>query len=87
MEVKVAGPWRTGRRDARRVAIVDRMRRSELTFHCWPNVEHVLELAGVWEELAASGCLFIVCALERVNDEIPPASRRATRPPTWCLPC
>ena len=31
----------------------------------------MLEHAGVCEELAASGCLFIVCALERVNDEIP----------------
>jgi radical SAM superfamily enzyme YgiQ (UPF0313 family) len=30
----------------------------------------VLEHAGVWEEMAASGCLFSVCALESVNDEI-----------------
>jgi radical SAM superfamily enzyme YgiQ (UPF0313 family) len=42
----------------------------ELTFDCTTKVEHVLERAGVWEEMAASGCLFIVCALESVNDEI-----------------
>ena len=42
----------------------------ELTFDCTTKVEHVLEHAGVWEEMAASGCLFVVCALETVNDEI-----------------
>ena len=42
----------------------------ELTFDCTTKVEHVLERAGVWEEMAAAGCLFIVCALESVNDEI-----------------
>lgn len=42
----------------------------ELTFDCTTKVEHVLERAGVWAEMAASGCLFIVCALESVNDEI-----------------
>ena len=42
----------------------------ELTFDCTTKVEHVLEHADVWEEMAASGCLFVVCALETVNDEI-----------------
>ena len=42
----------------------------ELTFDCTTKVEHVLEHAGVWEEMAASGCLFVVSALETVNDEI-----------------
>ncbi len=42
----------------------------DLTFDCTTKVEHVLERAGVWEEMAASGCLFIVSALESVNDEI-----------------
>ena len=42
----------------------------ELTFDCTTKVEHVLEHARVWEEMAASGCLFVVCALESVNDEI-----------------
>ena len=41
-----------------------------LTFDCTTKVEHVLEHADVWEELAASGCLFVVSALECVNDEI-----------------
>jgi radical SAM superfamily enzyme YgiQ (UPF0313 family) len=45
-------------------------RRPELTFDCTTKVEHVLEHAGVWQEMAASGCLFVVCALESVNDEI-----------------
>jgi len=42
----------------------------ELTFDCTTKVEHVLEHADVWEEMAAAGCLFVVCALESVNDEI-----------------
>ena len=45
-------------------------RRPELTFDCTTKVEHVLEHAGVWAEMAASGCLFVVSALESVNDEI-----------------
>ena len=45
-------------------------RRPELTFDCTTKVEHVLEHADVWEEMAASGCLFVVSALESVNDEI-----------------
>ena len=45
-------------------------RRPELTFDCTTKVEHVLEHADVWEEMAASGCLYVVSALETVNDEI-----------------
>ena len=41
-----------------------------LTFDCTTKVEHVLEHAEVWPDMAASGCLFVVCALECVNDEI-----------------
>ena len=41
-----------------------------LTFDCTTKVEHVLEHADVWEDMAASGCLFVVSALECVNDEI-----------------
>ena len=54
------------------LAIVRRLheRLPELTFDCTTKVEHVLEHAEVWEEMAASGCLFVVCALETVNDEI-----------------
>ena len=42
----------------------------QLTFDCTTKVEHVLEHADVWSEMAAAGCLFVVCALESVNDEI-----------------
>jgi len=42
----------------------------ELTFDCTTKVEHVLEHADVWAQMAAAGCLFVVCALESVNDEI-----------------
>jgi hypothetical protein len=42
----------------------------ELTFDCTVKVEHVLEFPQVWPELARSGCLFVVTALESVNDEI-----------------
>jgi radical SAM superfamily enzyme YgiQ (UPF0313 family) len=42
----------------------------ELTFDCTVKVEHVLEFPAVWPELARSGCLFVVTALESVNDAI-----------------
>jgi radical SAM family protein len=45
-------------------------RRPELTFDCTTKVEHVLEHADVWDQMAAAGCLFVVSALESVNDEI-----------------
>ncbi len=41
-----------------------------LTFDVTTKVEHVLEHAEVWPEMAASGCLFVVSALESVNDVI-----------------
>src|SRR3954451_6619249 len=42
----------------------------ELTFDCTVKVEHILEFPQVWPELARAGCLFVVTALESVNDEI-----------------
>ncbi len=42
----------------------------ELTFDCTVKVEHILEHAEVWSEMARSGCLFVVSAMESVNDEI-----------------
>jgi radical SAM superfamily enzyme YgiQ (UPF0313 family) len=42
----------------------------ELTFDCTVKIEHVLEFPAVWPELARSGCLFVVTALECVNDAI-----------------
>ena len=41
-----------------------------LTFDVTTKVEHVLERRSLWEELASSGCLFVVCAFETVNDSI-----------------
>jgi len=40
----------------------------ELTFDCTVKVEHVLEHADAWPGLAEGGCLFVVCALESVDD-------------------
>jgi radical SAM superfamily enzyme YgiQ (UPF0313 family) len=42
----------------------------ELTFDCTVKVEHVLEFPQVWPEFARCGCLFVVSAMESVNDEI-----------------
>ena len=42
----------------------------DLTFDCTTKVEHILQHERVWAELAGAGCLFVVSALEGVNDEI-----------------
>jgi hypothetical protein len=42
----------------------------ELTFDCTVKVEHILEFPQVWPEFARCGCLFVVSALESVNDDI-----------------
>ena len=42
----------------------------DLTFDCTTKVEHVLEFAQLWPELAAGGCLFVVMAVEILNDGI-----------------
>ncbi len=54
------------------LAIVHAMheRFPDLTFDCTTKVEHVLEFAHLWPELAACGCLFVVTAVELLNDEI-----------------
>jgi radical SAM superfamily enzyme YgiQ (UPF0313 family) len=59
-----------GRRHSLAVVRALHERFPTLTFDCTTKVEHVLEHADVWEEVAASGCLFVVSALESVNDEI-----------------
>jgi radical SAM superfamily enzyme YgiQ (UPF0313 family) len=41
-----------------------------LTFDCTTKVELILRHRDLWDELAASGCLFVVSALECVNDDI-----------------
>jgi radical SAM superfamily enzyme YgiQ (UPF0313 family) len=40
----------------------------EVTFDCTVKVEHILHHEGVWAELAAAGCLFVVSAFESVDD-------------------
>ena len=53
-----------------RVVRAVRERFPELTFDCTVKVEHVLRHAELWPELAASGCLFAVTAIELLNDDI-----------------
>ena len=59
-----------GRRHSVRIAAALAERFPGLTFDCTTKVEHVLEHRDAWPELAAAGCLFVVSALEAVNDEI-----------------
>ena len=59
-----------GVRHSMRVVRAVHKRFGELTFDCTTKVEHVLQHAGIWPEMARSGCLFVVSALECVNDEI-----------------
>ncbi len=40
----------------------------DVTFDCTVKVEHILNHADVWAEMAASGCIFVVSAFESVND-------------------
>ena len=42
----------------------------DVTFDCTAKVDHILRHAGIWPEMAAAGCLFVVSAFESVNDEI-----------------
>jgi radical SAM superfamily enzyme YgiQ (UPF0313 family) len=59
-----------GARHSLRVATAMHERFPDLTFDCTTKVEHILEYPDIWGELAAAGCLFVVSALEGVNDEI-----------------
>ena len=45
-------------------------RHPQLTFDITTKVEHVLEHSQVWPELAGSGLLFAICAVECLNDAI-----------------
>jgi radical SAM superfamily enzyme YgiQ (UPF0313 family) len=40
----------------------------ETTFDCTVKVEHILRHDEIWAEMAAAGCLFVVSALECVDD-------------------
>src|SRR4051794_19160390 len=59
-----------GRKHSLAVARAMHERFPELTFDCTVKVEHILEFPQVWPELARYGCLFVVSALESVNDGI-----------------
>jgi hypothetical protein len=59
-----------GRRHSLRIVAAMAERFPGLTFDCTTKVEHVLEHRDAWPQLAGAGCLFVVCALESVNDEI-----------------
>ncbi|MDA8273871.1 MAG: CUAEP/CCAEP-tail radical SAM protein [Actinomycetota bacterium] len=57
-------------RHARRVVAAVHRRHPSLTFDCTVKVEHVLRHAGLWPELAAAGCRFVVSAFESTNDRL-----------------
>jgi radical SAM superfamily enzyme YgiQ (UPF0313 family) len=59
-----------GWRHSLRVVRAMHERHPELTFDCTTKVDHILEHAALWDELASAGCLFVVSALESVNDDI-----------------
>jgi hypothetical protein len=42
----------------------------EVTFDCTVKVEHILRYADVWDEWSAAGCVFVVSAVECLNDDI-----------------
>lgn len=42
----------------------------DVTFDCTVKAEHIVNNAGVWQELADCGCLFVLCAIECLNDDI-----------------
>lgn len=59
-----------GWRHSLRVVRAIHERWPQLTFDVTTKVEHVLERHDIWAEMANSGCLFVVCALETTNDLI-----------------
>ncbi len=57
-----------GPHHALRVVRAVHARFPDLTFDCTVKVEHILQHAAVWGEMAALGCIFVVSAFESVND-------------------
>jgi radical SAM superfamily enzyme YgiQ (UPF0313 family) len=45
-------------------------RHPDITFDCTVKVEHILDHDDIWSEFASAGCLFVVSALESMNDRI-----------------
>lgn len=60
----------SGPAHARRVIAAFAERFPGVTFDVTTKVEHVLAHPGLWPELAAAGCLFVVSAVECLNDRI-----------------
>jgi radical SAM superfamily enzyme YgiQ (UPF0313 family) len=57
-------------RHALRVVAAVHERHPRLTFDCTVKVEHVLRHPGLWPELVAAGCRFVVSAFESTNDRL-----------------
>lgn len=55
---------------ARRIIRALKDRHPSVTFDCTVKVEHILRHSTVWPELAGAGCLFVVSALESVDNEV-----------------
>jgi radical SAM superfamily enzyme YgiQ (UPF0313 family) len=55
---------------SRRVVDGMHQRFPSLTFDCTVKVEHVLRHGELWASFAEAGCLFVVSALETVNNDI-----------------
>src|SRR5712692_9982471 len=57
-----------------------------LSFDFTAKVEHILERRGIFPELAALGCVFMVSAVESLSDTCWRTSRKGTRAPTSSQP-
>lgn len=55
---------------SRRIVTAMHERYPELTFDCTVKVEHILRHRHLWDELAATGCLFVVSAFELLDDRL-----------------
>jgi hypothetical protein len=55
---------------ARRVVAALHRRFPGVTFDCTVKVEHVVDHADLWPELAEAGCVFVVSAFESVDDAV-----------------
>jgi radical SAM superfamily enzyme YgiQ (UPF0313 family) len=55
----------------------------DLTYDCTAKIEHLLEHRALLPELAATGCVFIVSAVESLSDVVLAISRRDIHEPTY----
>jgi hypothetical protein len=60
----------SGPHHAQRVVAAVHQAFPELTFDVTVKVSHVLAHRRLWPELAAAGCLFVVCAFESASDTV-----------------